>query len=55
MGTIYSNANRLSRLLIVETNLINVFLVVVINVEKDFLKEILSTLPKDPYFRKIYN
>ncbi len=38
-----------------ETKLINVFLIIVIKVEKEFLNKILNTLPKDPYFKKIYN
>jgi len=34
---------------------VNIFLIIVIKVEKEFLNKILNILPKDPYSRKIYN
>ena len=52
---IHNNVNDLFKFFIRESNIINVFLMIIVQIEKTFLKEIIINLFKNLYFDRIYN
>ena len=52
---IYDNVNDLFKLLIEESNIINIFSIIIVQIEKAFLKKIIIKLFKNPYFDRIYD
>ena len=50
----HDNINELSRLLIEKSTTINIFLILIVYFENEFLKTISNTLLKDFYFKQIY-
>ena len=52
---VYNNVNNLFRFFIKELNIINIFSIIIMQIEKAFLKKIIINLFKNPYFDRIYN
>ena len=50
----YDNVNDLFRFFIRKSNVINVFLMIIVQIEKSFLKKIMIKLFKNLHFNRIY-
>ena len=50
----YNKINDLFKLLIKKSNIINIFLIIIVQIEKTILKKITITLFKFPNFDRIY-
>ena len=51
----HDNVNNLFKLPTRESNIINIFSIIIVQIEKTFLKKIIIKLFKNPHFNHIYN